>query len=412
MKPAMLFLSHRIPFPPNKGDKIRSFHLLKYLSEHYRVYLGAFIDDAEDWQYREQVREYCEDCCFVRLDQRKARLKSLFGLITGEPLTLPYFFSAALARWTRSVTTEQGIQRAVIYSAAMAQYVSGTELPIERKLIDFVDIDSDKWRQYSEKKRWPMSWIYRREAKRLLAYERHVAAEFDASLFVSSAEATMFQTLAPEVASKTGFYNNGVDVDYFSPDTDLVTPYSPQDKVLVFTGAMDYWPNEDAVCWFAEQVFPSLKKVDSSLKLYIVGSNPTETVQSLEKISGVCVTGRVLDVRPYLKFAVAAVAPMRVARGIQNKVLEAMAMAKPVIVTPQALEGIAAEHGQDVLVADDEATLSALVKQVLAGQFSSIGKTAREKVTRDFSWDDNLPNVTSWLEDGRASVSGGAGHEV
>lgn len=412
MKPALLFLSHRIPYPPNKGDKIRSFHLLQYLSEHYRIYLGAFIDDAEDWQHRERVREYCEDCCFVRLSQRKARLKSLFGLITGEPLTLPYFFSAALARWVSGVVSEQGIQRAVIYSAAMAQYVSGKELSIERKLIDFVDIDSDKWRQYSARKRWPMSWIYRREARQLLAYERLVAAEFDASLFVSSAEAGMFQRLAPEVAGKTGFYNNGVDVDYFSPDTDLIVPYSPQDKVLVFTGAMDYWPNEDAVCWFAQQVFPGLSKVDSSLKLYIVGSNPTETVRSLEKISGVYVTGRVPDVRPYLKYAVAAVAPMRVARGIQNKVLEAMAMAKPVIVTPEALEGIAAEHGQHVLLAGDEAALTALIEKVLAGQFSSIGKTAREKVTRDFSWEDNLPTVISWLEDGRCSVSGGAGDEA
>ncbi len=400
MKPALLFLSHRIPFPPNKGDKIRSYQLLKYLSEHYRVYLGTFIDDPEDWQYQAQVRAFCEECCFVRLNQRNAKIKSLTGLMSGVALTLPYFFSKELACWVNEQLNRHNIQRAVIYSSAMAQYISGEAWHGERKIIDFVDIDSDKWRQYSTKKTFPLSWIYRREAKKLLAYEKIVAEEFDASLFVSLAEADLFKSLSPEIAGKVGFYNNGVDTSYFSPDIQLATPYDAHEKPLVFTGAMDYWPNVEAVSWFAKEVFPILRMSNNKLRFYIVGSNPVETVSQLAKIPGVIVTGRVPDVRPYLKYAKAAVVPIRVARGIQNKVLEAMAMAKTVIVSPQALEGIDAEHRKHVLLCDDKSAWVNQIQLVLEENSEEMGRLARHKVMIDFSWEDNLPTVKRWLESG------------
>ncbi|MEZ5529323.1 MAG: TIGR03087 family PEP-CTERM/XrtA system glycosyltransferase [Porticoccaceae bacterium] len=400
MKPALLFLSHRIPFPPNKGDKIRSYHLLRYLSEHYRVFLGTFIDDPEDWQYQERVRELCEDCCFVALDSRSAKWKSLRGFLSGEALTLPYFYNEALSGWVDDQLREQQIEGAVIYSSAMAQYVMGSVHRLSRKVIDFVDIDSDKWRQYSDRKPWPLSWIYRREADRLLAFERQVAADSSGALFVSFAEADLFKVLAPEVAEKTGFYNNGVDVEYFSPAVPMENPYSDDERALVFTGAMDYWPNVDAVCWFAREAFPLLRMVDNRLRFYIVGSNPSAAVLRLGNIPGVVVTGRVADVRPYLKYAMAAVAPMRVARGIQNKVLEAMAMAKTTIVSPQALEGIAADHANHVLLAEQEADWLTLIKRVMDGEFGELGHSARQKVMLDFCWNDNLPVVKRYLEGG------------
>jgi glycosyltransferase involved in cell wall biosynthesis len=167
--------------------------------------------------------------------------------------------------------------------------------------------------------------------------------------------------------------------------------------VLVFTGAMDYWPNIDAVTWFAKKVFPGLKKRNPDLRFYIVGSNPADEVERLGN-SDIIVTGRVTDVRPYLKHAIAAVAPMRIARGIQNKVLEAMAMAKPVVVTGQALEGIQAVHGEEVLLGNDEQALQLLVQQVVDGEHMGIGEKARAKVISDFSWEDNLPLVGAFLE--------------
>ena len=398
MKPALLFLCHRIPYPPNKGDKIRSYHLLKYLCQHYQVYLGTFIDDPEDWQYESLVADMCADSCFIELNPRIAKLKSTLGFITGEALSLPYYRNKALGHWVKEITAQHHIEKLVVYSSAMAQYVMTPNVGFINTVIDFVDIDSDKWQQYSTRKKWPLNWVYSREAKKLLSVEQEVAGKFDSSLFVSSAEAAMFKKLVPESSHKVSFYNNGVDTEYFSPDIDVQNPYQSSEQVLVFTGAMDYWPNVDAVTWFAKKVFPGLKQRNPALKFYIVGSNPTDEVQRLGNDDGIVVTGRVADVRPYLKYAIAAVAPMRIARGIQNKVLEAMAMARPAIVTGQALEGILAQHGEEVLLGSDELTLQKLVQQVVDGEYMDIGTRARDKVMSDFSWEENLPIVRTHLE--------------
>ena len=399
MKPPLLFLCHRIPYPPNKGDKIRSYHLLKYLCQHYQIYLASFIDDPEDWQYQPLIADICADSCFIKLEPRRAKLKSMVGFISGQALTLPYYKNSDLDSWVKEKTAQHKIEKLVVYSSAMAQYTMTGDLGFENTVIDFVDIDSDKWQQYSTRKKWPLSWVYRREAKKLLTFEQEVAANFDSSLFVSSAEADMFKQLCPWSVKKIGFYNNGVDADYFSPDIDTHIPYQSTEQVLVFTGAMDYWPNIDAVTWFAKKVFPGLKKRNPDLRFYIVGSNPTEEVRRLGHGVDIVVTGRVTDVRPYLKHATAVVAPMRIARGIQNKVLEAMAMAKPTIVTSQALEGIQAIHGQEVLLGDDEQALQALVQSVINGEYVEIGTRARHKVMSDFSWEENLPIVRSHLEE-------------
>ena len=398
-KPPLLFLAHRIPFPPNKGDKIRSYHLLKYLSEHYKVFLGTFIDDENDWQYVSTVEELCEDSCFVKLDSLSARIKSLRGLLTGEALSLPYYRNRSLQSWINKVREDQNISRAVVYSSPMAQFVSGGRFDQMRRVIDFVDIDSDKWRQYAERKSWPLSWVYRREAKTLLAAEQKITKKFDASLFVSSTEAQLFRELVPGMDDKIGFYNNGVDSEYFSPDVELDNPYAEDKQVFVFTGAMDYWPNVDAVIWFANTVFPKLLAQNPQARFYIVGSKPTEAVQQLEKLPGITVTGRVEDVRPYVKYAVAAVAPMRIARGIQNKVLEAMAMEKPTLVTSQGLEGIAAQHGVEVLLADTEEELFEQACAALSGDYQDMGEKARQRVTSDFNWAENLPLVRQLLND-------------
>src|SRR5450830_1901821 len=185
-----------------------------------------------------------------------------------------------------------------------------------------------------------MSWLYRREGRRLLQYEQQVAAAADVSLFVSRAEAELFRQLAPAAAHKTGFLNNGVDIDYFSPAHRFDNPYPADSQIMVFTGAMDYWPNIDAVQWFAHEVLPAVRQRHPQALFYIVGSRPSAQVLALAALPGVQVTGTVPDIRPYLAHASFAVAPLRIARGIQNKVLEAMAMRMPVLVSAQALEGI------------------------------------------------------------------------
>jgi sugar transferase (PEP-CTERM/EpsH1 system associated) len=194
-----------------------------------------------------------------------------------------------------------------------------------------------------------------------------------------------------------GFYNNGVNIDYFAPDETLPNPYASGEKVLVFTGAMDYWPNIDAVTWFARDVFPQLRDRQPDLHFYIVGSSPAKAVDQLANLPGVTVTGRVEDVRPYLQHALAAVAPMRIARGVQNKVLEAMAMEKPVIVTGRGLEGIDADHGEHVLVAETAEDYVASLQEVLGGVCSGLGQRARQRISGHFNWDANLPEVVYLL---------------
>lgn len=394
----MLFLCHRIPFPPNKGDKIRSYHLLRYLSAHYRVYLGAFVDDPHDWQYADKLEELCEKVQLVKLNPKLARIKSLWALCKGQALSLPYYSSREMSCWVNQLQTDNAIQRVVVYSAVMAQYVGGENYSASKKIADMVDVDSEKWREYSQQKTFPMSWVYDREARCLLKFENHVAETFNHSLFVSAAEAAKFIELVPSMAACVGSYSNGVDTDYFNPQQVFPSPYRESEDALVFTGAMDYWPNIDAVSWFAREVLPSVLANNPQVRFYIVGSNPAAQLSKLADLPGVVVTGRVDDVRPYLAHAAVAIAPMRIARGIQNKVLEAMAMARPVIVSEAGIEGIDAIHGEDVLVASQASDYDRYIGDVLTQKYKTLGPSARRRVIQDFSWEKNLPLVGQLLE--------------
>jgi sugar transferase (PEP-CTERM/EpsH1 system associated) len=392
----LLLLIHRIPFPPNKGDKIRSYHLLKHLARDYRVHLATFVDDADDWQHVPTVEKLCASSHFASLNPTLARVRSLGALAANRSLSLDYYRDAGLGRWVDQTVAAHDIKRVLVFSSAMAQYAD--KYPQARRVVDFCDVDSDKWRQYADKKPWPMSWLYRHEARQLLAYERRVARDYDASLFVSEPEAALFRELAPESDARIGYFNNGVDTDYFTPHADYASPYAPGEQAIVFTGAMDYWPNVDAVQWFAAEALPILRARYPKLAFYIVGARPAPAVQELGKIPGVTVTGTVPDVRPYIAHARAAVAPLRIARGIQNKVLEAMAMATPTVVSPQALEGIRAEPGRELLLAEDGAAFADAVAVLLERQDNAMGLAARARVENHYSWPSNLACIGERLE--------------
>lgn len=392
----LLFLAHRIPYPPDKGDKIRSWHMLRHLAESWRVHLGAFVDDPADWGHAAVLRQVCADVCLRPLHPRRGKLRSLSGLATGQPLTLPYYRDSDLDQWVQA-KLGAGVRAVVVYSSAMAQFVLHGGDGV-RRVMDFVDIDSDKWRQYAPTKPWPLSWLYAREGRKLLEWERRVARAFDASLFVSEAEARDFRRQAPESAGKVGYFNNGVDTAYFSPGHVFDRPFEADCRALVFTGAMDYWPNVDAVAWFAREVLPRVRREVPEARLHIVGSRPGAAVLGLAG-EGVVVTGRVPDVRPYLAHADVVVAPLRIARGIQNKVLEGMAMAKAVVATPQALEGIAARPGEEVLVAENAAAQADLVLRLLKepAEAMRVGEAARRRVAADYTWAPNLARLDALL---------------
>jgi sugar transferase (PEP-CTERM/EpsH1 system associated) len=395
----LLFLAHRIPYPPNKGDKIRSWNILRHLAGRYRVHLGCFVDDADDWRHLDTVREVCGECHFEKLDLTRAKIKSLASLARGEPLTLGYYRSRAFRSWIDGLVRRNDIEGVFAFSSSMAQYAIDGRFARGPVIVDFVDVDSDKWAQYAAKKGVPEKWIYAREARTLGRYERRAAAAASASLFVSEAEADLFRSMAPESAAKTFGINNGVDFDFFDPDTSYPDPFEGARDAVVFTGAMDYWANADAVGWFAEEVLPRLRQRCATAKFWIVGSNPGPEVQKLARLAGVSVTGWVPDVRPFIAHAGAVVAPLRVARGIQNKVLEAMSMAKPVVATPQALDGIDAEPGRDLVVASDPEPFAASVAALFAGgDGPDIGRNARRRVRAGYGWDANLSALNAMFE--------------
>ncbi len=406
----ILFLVHRIPFPPNKGDKIRSFHLLQQLAAQHEVHLGAFVDDESDWEHQAELERWCAECYLRPLRSNIRRLISLRGLLSGEALTLPYYRDRQMAAWVKQKRLQEGIDQVVIFSAAMAQYMLGSEMGSCERIVDLVDVDSEKWRAYAARHRWPMSWIYRREARLLLHFERTVAQHCDATVLVSTHEADLFRRLAPESADKIHAIHNGVNTEYFSPVHRGQCPYESAAKVLVFTGAMDYWANVDAVVWFAEEVFPAIRAQQPQAQFFIVGARPSEQVKKLGRMQGITVTGAVPDIRPYLVHAAAAVAPLRIARGIQNKVLEAMAMAKPVLATKSAMDGIDVPRTLFALVCEQpQEFVSRAVSLLAEGDVKELGKIGRDTVTKHYSWTESFARFDDLLSEPGVHRGGGSG---
>lgn len=404
----LLYLVHRLPYPPNKGDKVRSYHLLKHLTANHRVFLGTFVDDPDDEQHIETLRALCPDLYVARLHPRWAKLRSLSGLLTQQALGLRYYRNPGLQAWVDHVLAKNRIEAIVIFSSVMAQYLPlGSSATLPPVLVDFVDVDSEKWMQYADNHPWPLSWLYRREGERLLAFERYTATQSRRSFFVTDNEVALFCRLAPECADRVEALSNGVDADFFAPDPARASPFTPPAPAnvplpplsLVFTGAMDYWPNIDAVTWFASEVLPLLLPRWPTLRFYIVGRSPPASVLSLAS-STIVVTGTVPDVRPYLQHATLVVAPLRVARGIQNKILEAMAMARPVVASRSCVEAIAAQDGVDLISATEAAEFAARIDALLHApeQAVAVGHAGRQRVVQHYSWSAHLGGIDRYLQ--------------
>jgi len=401
----LLYLVHRLPYPPNKGDKVRSYHLLKHLVKHHRVFLGTFVDDPADEAYIDTVHQICPDLHVARLHPRSAKLRSLSGLLTRQALGLRYYQNAGLQAWINKTLRENAIDATVIFSSVMAQYLDAVQAAQRPPmLVDFVDVDSAKWTQYAANHKWPMSWLYRREGERLLACERAIAARAQRSFFVTDNETALFQNMAPECVQRVETMSNGVDADFFSPDSSRASPFAdrasdPPQFPLVFTGAMDYWPNIDAVTWFVGEILPKLLLTRPQVRFYIVGRSPPPSVLALASDT-VIVTGTVPDVRPYLQHAALVVAPLRVARGIQNKILEAMAMARPVVASQSCVQAIDAQPGSELISALDSADFVREIDTLLTfpDRASAMGQRGRKRVVSSYSWEAHLSRIDPYLE--------------
>jgi sugar transferase (PEP-CTERM/EpsH1 system associated) len=390
----ILYLCHRIPYPPNKGDKIRSYHQIKFLSQHHSIYLACLIDDPDDWQYVDPLRSIC---CIVEAVERK-RFQKWWrigkALIGGQPLSLGAFFAPELQKKIQVILEQESIDRIVIFSSPMAEYVKHiSSIP---KIIDFVDMDSEKWRAYAQIKSFPLSSLYNIEAARLGQYELDVAKICEESLVISQEETHVIRERSNQMVVPT-VLPNGVDYEYFSPPSN-VERTSP---IIVFTAAMDYFPNVDGALFFCREILPRIHQVIPQVQFLIVGRNPGSALRRIaERMPQVQVTGTVPDVRPYLSAAMVAVAPLRIARGVQNKILEAMAMELPVVGTTPAFQGlrVASEHGMHV--ADDPGEFADAVVKFLGNPESAraCGVSARQFVTSHHDWSTILQGFEQILE--------------
>ncbi|TXC70834.1 glycosyltransferase [Sphingomonas ginsenosidivorax] len=433
---SLLFLAHRLPFPPDRGDRIRSFHILQYLARRMPVHLVAFTED--DAPPPPAFTAILASCTIV--PRRKSQVRAAVeALATGRPVSLTAFHSAAFARALAQVRKQNAIRATVVFSGQMAQYL----VPGEPAIMDFVDVDSAKFAGYAEDATGPMRWMMRREARLLGAFERDVAARVSASLFVSDAEAALFRTGGAQ--GRVLAVENGIDSLTFDPtalpaplpgrEGPGVGPETPNASakvrptpnpslpgrgappLIVFTGQMDYRPNIDAVTWFAREILPIVGRRHRA-RFAIVGRAPTAAVQALAS-DDVLVTGAVNDVRGWLAAADVCVAPLKLARGIQNKVLEAMAMARPVVASAAAAEGI--DHAGTIHVANDAESFAKQIGDLLddPATASQLGSSARTQVIARYGWDARLAPLDALLHfdppppggGGRRSLTEGADTE-
>ena len=391
--PQLLFLAHRIPYPPDKGDKIRSWKTLEHLARRFRVHLAAFVDDRRDFRHEDHLKSVCESVTLVPLNKRSATVRSAAGFLTGEALTIPYYrdarMSAAVAR-----ARMNGLAIEYAFSSSVARYIAGkSNAP---RIVDLCDADSAKWAEYARRQAWPMSAVYAREGRRLTREESAIINWADAAFAISEEEADLLAN-GDGAEREVQWFCNGVDTVHFAPGA---TAPSEKRYAAVFVGAMDYWANVDAVLWFAREIWPQVRAHMPDATFGVIGSNPTRAIRALDGIDGVEVAGRVDDVRPYIESAALVVAPMRIGRGVQNKVLEAMAMGKAVVSTPAGLEGIDAQMGTEAIAAAAPQGFAQEVVRLIESpeQARIIGEAARSRILRDYQWPAQLARLDAAID--------------
>ncbi len=390
----ILFLAHRTPYPPNKGDKIRAFHFLSNLAKSHDVTLVYWVDDPQDLNHTPLLRSLCRGPVIpVRLNRTWAMLRAVRSLLNGRSFTEGFYGSKLFRNAVEDASRRGPFDAVFVFSSAVASYAENIEA--KSKIVDFVDVDSDKWGQLADWSAFPLSALYRLEKKRLARFEVAVSKWASRSLFVSMAEVELFKK------------NGGQGwIEYLSNGTDLELRRLPLEQIpfhamgpngvtptngarLIFVGTMNYYPNIDAVRYFAQDIFPLIRQKLPEAIFEIVGRYPPKAVRRLSQIDGVQVVGEVADVRSYLVRADVSVAPMRIARGVQNKVLEAMALGVPVVATPVAIEGIDVCNGEEVLIATSAGQFAQQVLELLSNAElrKTLTKKAWNKMNQSYNWD-------------------------
>jgi sugar transferase (PEP-CTERM/EpsH1 system associated) len=378
----VLYVVHRVPCPPDKGDRIRAFHILRHLSRRADVHLACLADEPVPDAARSALGQLCARVAVVRLGRRSRWARALGSLAAGGSISQGAFSSPELVRVVRRWAGETRFRASLASASSVAPYLRVPELAGVPAVVDLVDVDSQKWFDYAADARGPRAWLYRLEGRRLRRCERTLAGWARAVTVVSEHEASLFHHLVRDAGVRV--IANGVDQEYFRPHD------GPEGgSGCVFVGALDYHPNVDAACWFARDVWPAVHGRHPAARLRLVGRRPTPKVLRLGELPGVEVVGQVPDVRPYVAAAAVAVAPLRIARGVQNKVLEAMAMARPVVASPQALAGLGDRPDLPALRAESIPAWVDSLCDLLddAPRRRRLGLAGREYVERHHDWE-------------------------
>ena len=383
----ILFLAHRVPFPPDRGDKIRSHHVLKALAELAPVHVGCFAETAADRTAGMDLASIAATWC-MPTRSKPLPVAGIEALVRGEPVSVPAFRHPELAAWVARTLERYSIGTIYVFSGQMGQYVPAAWKG--RLVVDLVDVDSAKYEAYGREKSMPMSWIDSREARLLRREEARLAARAEHTLLVSNAEAALFVSRLPAgAAARVVVLGNGIDAETFDPRG--VVPHlalaSPGPH-FVFTGQMDYKPNVDAALRAIERIMPEIRTAHPGAQFHVVGRAPAPELLSRDGADGTRVWGEVPDVRPFLAGANVVLAPLSIARGVQNKVLEAMAMARPVLVTSAAATGLPGKGGTHFAVADSDEALTQRALGLLAqpDAAKAMGEAARRLVAETASW--------------------------
>lgn len=411
----ILYLAHRIPYPPNKGDKLRAFRQIEHLSRRHRIWCACFIDDPHDIRHIQTLKSHCVDVVAIELQPLLAKTRGLWLLARGRTITEGYYanreMTSLLDYWQKSIRFDA----IIAFSSSMARYALA--VPATRRILDLCDLDSLKWGDYAEhlslKLRRKlvdraMMRLYRKESARLAAAELRWIDGFDAAILATQAEAAPLQTLvAPR---KIHVIGNGVDVPKLNDaETRSLSPERTQwiidnrqstiSGIVGFVGVMDYLPNIDAVTWFAFECWAGIRQRFPQAQFRIVGRNPTRAIRRLARIAGVQVIGEMADVAGEVRRFDVSVAPLRIARGVQNKVLEAMGAAKPVVLTSKAARGIGAVANSDYCVADSPGEFAGAVCSLLADMElrEKIGRSGLMFVAAHRRWRTELEKIESLL---------------
>lgn len=396
MPAEILHLAHRFPFPPDKGDRIRTYHTLRFLAKRARVHLACLADEPVAPEALAELHKHCARVAFVPLGPGRW-LRALSSLLRGGTITEGAFTSPGLRQIIASWAREQRFDAVLASASSMVPYLALEELRDVPAVVDLVDVDSQKWLDYAARASGPRAWLFKTEARRLRRLEAQLPARLHAVTLVSNAEAQLYRQFC--LPGTVAAIPNGVDLNYFHPEI------TDEETSCVFVGALDYPPNVAAAVWFCREVWPGLRQRLPQAKFVLVGRRPAPAVQRLARLPGVEVVGGVPDVRPYVRRSAVVVAPLRLARGLQNKVLEALALGKAVVAAPAALAALRVEVGTHLLSASAPAEWQAAVSQLLDDPSlrQRVGAAGRKFVEEHHAWDRCLEPFARLLLDPTAN---------